>query len=245
MRIETVAVRQNGERSQDSLIGRTTWMQFSSDGNTQSITVSSNTAWTVAVAGGDGWLMVTPVSGTNDGIIQVTVAKNTTTEARTASITVAEISGTVRKETVQVQQAPPGSYLSISTNSMQFSSDGNTQSIVVQSNTSWAVSKSSADWLTITPASGSNDETISVTAVENSTGAVRTAIIAVNWIDRSGTERKETVHVIQEGNNQSAVEDVPVENESRNSHVYDLLGRPVVKSIHGIYIIKKKKVIEK
>lgn len=50
--------------------------------------------------------------------------------------------------------------------------------ITISANCSWTISKD-ADWLSVSPMAGKNTQTVTVTAMENSTNADRTAIISV------------------------------------------------------------------
>lgn len=55
-------------------------------------------------------------------------------------------------------------YLAVSTNAMTFSSAANSQKFTISSNAAWTADKGGADWLTVEPASGTDDGTINVTA---------------------------------------------------------------------------------
>ena len=162
-------------------------MQFSSDGNTQSIVVQSNTTWTVAVTGGEGWLTVTPASGSNDGTISVTASENSATSDRSATITITwkDGTGTQRDDKIVVTQSKPGDQLSVSNNRIEFSAAGNELKFIIESNTSWEISVDYAgnisDWLRIDPLDGSNNCEITVRATENTSSSNRYATIIVNW----------------------------------------------------------------
>lgn len=64
----------------------TTVSEFSANGETQTVTVTSNLAWTVT--DDSDWITPTPLSGTDDGSIDVTVAANPTYEQRSGVVTV-------------------------------------------------------------------------------------------------------------------------------------------------------------
>ena len=175
-----------------------TSLNFSFSGEQQTFSVTSNTGWTV---GSDAsWLTVSPASGSNDGLITVTAAANTETTQRTATITV---SGTgVADQVISVTQeavVPIIPVLSVSSASMNFAASGEQQTFSVTSNTDWTVG-SDASWLTVSPAFGSNDGSITVTAAANTETTQRTATITV-----SGTGvADQVVSVTQE-----AVEEIP------------------------------------
>ena len=62
--------------------------------------------------------------------------------------------------------------------------DGQEADLLISANCNWTIT-CSADWLTVTPFSGSNSETVKVTAGKNSTGAERTATLTIKGNDIS------------------------------------------------------------
>ena len=75
--------------------------------------------------------------------------------------------------------APITPALSISPDSLNFAATGGEQTFTITSNTDWTVDNTSS-WLTVSPASGSNDTTVVVTAAANTATTQRTAILTVN-----------------------------------------------------------------
>lgn len=73
--------------------------------------------------------------------------------------------------------AAPTPTLLVSPTSLNFSSAGSTQSFSITSNTSWTVSDNAA-WISVSPTSGSNNGTVSVTVTTN-TGAARNGTVTV------------------------------------------------------------------
>ena len=69
--------------------------------------------------------------------------------------------------------------LSVSPSSLSYRATGGSEEITVASNINWTVT-SSADWLTITPTSGSGDGTITVEAATNTSEGERIATITVS-----------------------------------------------------------------
>ena len=72
---------------------------------------------------------------------------------------------------------PSKDYLSVPT-SQELLGDGQAVDITIDANCSWTITKD-ADWLTVTPMSGSNKQTVTIAAMKNSTGADRMAILTV------------------------------------------------------------------
>lgn len=68
-------------------------------------------------------------------------------------------------------------YLSVPT-SQELLGDGQAIDITIDANCSWTISKD-VEWLTVSPMSGSNKETVTIAAMKNSTGADRMAILTI------------------------------------------------------------------
>ena len=88
--------------------------------------------------------------------------------------------------------------LSVSPSTLSYTAAGESKTVTVTSNVSWTAS-SSASWLTISPASGSNNGTITAVAAANTSTSQRTATITV-----SGTGvNAQTISVTQAGETQT------------------------------------------
>lgn len=139
------------------------------------------------------WLTVNPTSGSADGTATVTASENTSTSSRSATVT---ISGTgVSSKTVTVTQEGADPYLTISKSSLTVGASANSSgSFTISSNTSWTISDDRS-WLSVSPSSGSNNRTITVSASENTSLNSRSATVTIS---ASGVSSK-TVSVTQEG----------------------------------------------
>lgn len=87
----------------------------------------------------------------------------------------------------------PSYNLTVNPTSLSYTAAGESKTVAVTSNTSWTAT-SSASWLTVSPASGSNNGTITAVAAANTTSSQRTATITVTG---SGITR--TISVTQAG----------------------------------------------
>ena len=96
-------------------------------------------------------------------------------------------------------ETPSKDYLSV-TPSLELLAEGQTTDITINANCSWTISKD-VDWVTVSPMSGTNTQTVMVSAMKNSTGADRMAILTV--IGGSLPARRVTI-------TQRKVEDTPV-----------------------------------
>jgi uncharacterized protein YjdB len=171
-------------------------LEFVAENASKTFNVTSNVSWTVS--SNAAWAMASPSSGSNNGEVTVTVAKNTIGSSRTATITVSTAGGSTR--TVNITQAAPT--LTVSTTALEFSKSGGPKTINVTSNVNWTVS-SSVSWLSFSPSSGSINNSLSIptitsmaiTAAENTTGGLRTATVTV-----SGGGLTRTISVEQHSN---------------------------------------------
>lgn len=68
-------------------------------------------------------------------------------------------------------------YLSVTPN-LELLADGQTIDVTINANCSWSITKD-VDWLTVSPMTGSNTQTVTVSAMKNSTGADRMAVLTV------------------------------------------------------------------
>lgn len=94
----TISVTQAGVSY--NLIVNPTSLSYTANGETKTVTVTSNTSWTATSSA--SWLTVSPASGSNNGTITAVAAANTSTQQRTATITV---SGSGITRTINVTQA--------------------------------------------------------------------------------------------------------------------------------------------
>lgn len=163
----------------------TTALGVSSAANsTASFTITSNTSWTVS--SNQTWLTVSPISGSNNATVVVTAEANPSTSSRTATVSVSGANP------ITVTQASASAMLTLSTTSINVAAvANNSASFSVTSNTSWAVS-SNQTWLTVSPTSGSNNGTISISVLANPMALARTATISV-----SGVSNPQTITVTQ------------------------------------------------
>lgn len=147
--------------------------------NVVSSVVTSNVDWTAS--GAPSWLTLSTTSGTASAgstTISFSAQANTTAQARTASITISGINGAESK-TIIITQAGAAT-LNITPASHQIAAAGgnNVASSSITSNVSWTAS-SNASWLRVSPASGSNNGTISFSADANTASISRLAIVTV------------------------------------------------------------------
>ena len=96
-------------------------------------------------------------------------------------------------------------YLNVTPN-MELQGGGDTRDLTISANCSWTITKS-ADWITVNPTSGSNSQTVSVTAGKNDTGSDRIAVLTI----KGGSLAAKTVTVTQKASGSSDNPDTPTE----------------------------------
>ena len=165
--------------------------QFGAKGGEQTITVTATAAWSISKSAGSDWLAVKPESG-NAGTAQVTLtaAENSSTELRTAALTVK--SGELTKS-IDVSQSAANPDISIDASSLEFTSGSGSKMFRISSNTMWAIS-SDKNWCSVSPTSGSGDGSVTVSVEENTSTSERTATITVE-----SATIKRTLAVTQNG----------------------------------------------
>jgi hypothetical protein len=170
--VDYISVKGLGSGTSNTLTVSPASLTFTSGAGNQNISISSNVSWTAS--SNQTWLTLSPASGSNNGTVTATAAPNTGT-IRTATVT---ITGGGITQTVSVTQAAPAANtLTVSPSSLTYTSASGSQNISVTSNVSWTAS-SNQTWLTLSPASGTNNGTVTATATAN-TGASRTANVTI------------------------------------------------------------------
>jgi len=147
------------------------------DGGTATVTVtaSAGCAWTATSA--VPWLSIaTGAAGTGNGSVVYTATANTSTDNRTASLTIA-----TRAHTVTQQGRPAGCTLSLTPEGVNLPKDAasGTFAVNVQGSCAWTAA-SNADWLLVTSSpSGSGSGTVSYAVSRNDAITPRSGAIAV------------------------------------------------------------------
>ena len=183
---------------------------FSTSESQQTINVESNTSWT-ASSSATSWLSVSPVSGSHNGSVTVKATANTGSQ-RTGTVTF-KAAGVTDRSVIVNQEGKPS--LEVSKTSLSFGYSAQTGSFNIASNVSWTVSRGSASWITVSPASGSNNAEITVSVTAN-TGSARTGTITV-----TGGGFTRTISVAQSGPPPTTAE-VRFRKTSNNAYTYEM-----------------------
>ncbi len=154
------------------------------------VSVTSNVAWTAS--SNQAWLTVSPTSGSNNGTLTINASANPNATQRTAAITVT--GGGITRTITITQNAALAANLQVSTNALAAPNGGqNGLTATITSNVAWTVSTNQT-WVTVSPASGSNNGTLTINIAQNPNMTQRTATITI-----TGGGITRTITVTQEG----------------------------------------------
>lgn len=174
--------------------GSTETLEFDKDGGTKTITISADAAWEIKTS--DSWIIVTPSSGTSGShMLSINVQENNSTSERTGYVYV-NIGSSSK---LQIPIAQKGLYIEVKPISLSFSADEESKQLEISSNTDWSVT-SLPDWLTASPKSGKNSQTIALKSLVNTSASSRSGKIK---IEKQGITLSAVVDVLQEGMNLS------------------------------------------
>jgi len=136
-------------------------------GGNQALTVTSSLSdapWSATSTA--SWLTVSPPSRTGTDTVTLTAAATTSTASRTATVTIAG-------QTVAVTQAAGENIFTVTPNTLVLSGAGGAAPVTLSATTTdapWSAS-SSAPWLSVAPASGTGEATVTLTASPQAFGA--------------------------------------------------------------------------
>ena len=167
----TVTITQDGATpTLSATLASTT--NVAAGGGIAGVNVVSNTSWNITTSGLPSWVTLSTSSGTNNGTVNVTLAQNTGIAPRTVTLTFTAGSLT---RTVTITQDGATPTLSVSPTTLSPTAAGGTATVTVASNVAvWSVA-SNQGWATVSPASGANNGTVTVTFTANTGTSPRTA----------------------------------------------------------------------
>lgn len=163
--------------------------EIGAQGGVLEANLESNGEWNINSV--PDWITVSPISGTGNAVVKLTVLPNGTEESR-----ICEIKATTKDNTavLTVTQAfEVGVYLTISPDSYECGEAGGEFDVTVSSNDSWSVSEL-PNWIMCSTTSGSGDATLTFTvqALSDEAVSAREANLKI------GNEQiQRTLHVVQ------------------------------------------------
>jgi hypothetical protein len=159
--------------------------------STKTFDITSNTSWTIESS--ETWLTSSSPSGADNATITLTAEANPNPTIRTATVTISAAG--VTNQVIVVTQDAAGTILVINPSNLTIGAIANsTKGFNITSNIVWTL-VSSETWLTANKTNGSNNDTITLTALENPSTKIRTATLTISG---SGVGNQ-TITVTQEG----------------------------------------------
>lgn len=173
--------------------------------STYKIKISSNSEWTVS--SNQNWCGVSPITGSMQDSLSITIKENTTTSARQAIVT---ITAEAQTKKITINQIGSNESLSISSNYFSVSPENKSHVFTIRTNLSWSIS-SDQSWCIPSSTSGNGENTLSFTVSENTYNEERKAVLTV----KAGTLTQEII-IIQQS--KSAILSVSSNSFSVNSN---------------------------
>ena len=164
-------------------------MEFAAGPSTGKLTVSSNVGWSVADGHSD-WLSFSPGQADGDAEVTVSATDNNSITARSGSF---GIGLTVMDYVKNVEVTQKGHSFQLDSTALQFSDKAGTAPVEIISDGTWNATAKNT-WITVTPASGTGNGSISVGVTENTAANSREGTIEINL-----GSKIYTVRVIQQG----------------------------------------------
>lgn len=153
---KSVNIVQNGHTF-DNLIAS---LSFESKDESKSVEIKTDGAW--SAKSNDDWIHISPLNGSGNSTLIVSVDENTADDSRTGSI---DVSVGDKTQTIAVTQT--GKYITITPTSQDaIPSKGGTHQIHISSNESWTAN-CDADWLKLSLDKGEGEIDITLTAQDN------------------------------------------------------------------------------
>jgi len=182
----TVSVTQAAPTANNLTLSQTS-LSFASAAASSAVNVTANVSWTVT--DDQTWLSASPTSGSNNGSFTVSATANTGTTSRTGTVTVT--GGGLTRMVAVTQAGTTASTLTVSATSLALASSASTGTFSITSNVSWTVTDDQT-WITVSPASGVSNATVTVSAIANTATTSRSGTVTV-----SGGSITRTVAVTQ------------------------------------------------
>ena len=181
-------------------IDQSTLSPIGSKGGSLYLAITTNQSWTAAIAGKSSWLTLSATSGTGSTTLKITAADNASITERKDTVVLTR----ANKQSICLIVRQLGRYLTISRKQCDFFYKGGTaESIIVNTDGTWsAETDETYNWLTMNTLSGTNGNTITLTAQPNDTKQNRTAKIVVylHNVDGENTKvRMAYIYVTQYG----------------------------------------------
>ena len=157
-------------------------LNFVCTGETKTVTVSTEDAWTASIA--EGWVTLSQAEGQGDAEISVTLGENPLYEPRRTSVIFTTTGGIQAMLSVMQDASPDPHFLEVSPLEFQFGSDGGQRDIIIRCDAEWEFALGD-EWLSLSQELGTGNATVVLTAAPNTISEPRTAIFEIKSGDLS------------------------------------------------------------
>lgn len=156
---------------------------ISDEGGAQSLSISSNTSWTIV--GGKAWLSVTPSTGDGDKVIVLSASENSSLNSRECTLQVTTDDGSISRS-INVIQSKTAEILNVSVENLIISSSaGSSATFNINSNDTWKII-GCPDWVELSTLNGTGDVTIVAKSLTtNYSAADRSATVVISSSSKS------------------------------------------------------------
>lgn len=151
-------------------------LDFVCTGETKSVLISTEDAWTASVA--VDWVNLSQIDGNGDAEISVTIGENPVYEQRQTIVMFTTAGGVQAMLSITQEASPDPHFLEVSPLEFQFAKNGGESIIIVGCDTDW-VFDLEVDWLSLSQVSGTGDATVVLTAASNTLNEPRTALFHI------------------------------------------------------------------
>lgn len=199
--LQQITVTQTGT-NQTLAVSKNSFL-FGSEIGQGEFTISSNTNWNIS--SDKSWCSVATTSGSNNKTVSFSITENTSTQRRTAIITINTSSSSIQIVVTQEGKTEVLPNLSVSPGSISVTASEQTSSFDITSNSNWTIA-SNQTWCTPSVTSGNGDKTITCSISANTSSQSRTATVTITVGNLSKTV------TIEQGGKEVAIINIPDAN---------------------------------
>ncbi len=151
-------------------------LQFVCTGETKSIAIECDEAW--SITNDTDWIAFDKTEGEGDDEIVVTVTENPLQEMRSAEIEFRSASGNTAVINVSQEASPVQHFLNVSPSSLTFGKEGGDLDVTIECDAEWRISFD-AEWLSASVNEGDGNGTLTFTALPNAFMETREVLVSV------------------------------------------------------------------
>lgn len=174
-----------------------TGIELPKEAATKIITIDADCDWTLTKTA-DNWNDLTVQQDASSNTISITTGSNPLRSERIATLTVTTKGGL--KQSISIRQVPGDAYLRIDENQQQmtFDESAGSRTLQVQSNTTWRVTVSDPEWLSVSDSEMQGNQSVSISVSKAVTDQEREGTLTFTSTE-TGVTASASVRVTQRG----------------------------------------------